>query len=77
MATNQEAGAALPIADRFPEVRHWFFQTLTPEQRAGFFEAWCGIPKGTQLSLGLQFQVLEKTYADALLAKLEGSTDVW
>jgi hypothetical protein len=48
---------------RQAEVRHWFFQTLGPEQRAGFLEAWCGMPKGVEISLGMQYQMLDKAVA--------------
>jgi hypothetical protein len=48
---------------RLPQIRHWFFQTLTSEQRAGFFEAWCGMPKGAEISLGMQYQMLERVGA--------------
>jgi hypothetical protein len=56
------------VKRRVAEIRHWFFQTLVPEQRSGFFEAWAGVPKGLNLTLGTQYQTLERIAREALSA---------
>jgi hypothetical protein len=53
---------------RLAELRHWFFQTLTPEQRRGFLVAWgfCNNAVAETLSLGLQDQMISAVSTAAI-----------
>jgi hypothetical protein len=60
--------SSTPPADLKAELRHWFFQKLNPEQRTGFLVAAGIAPKTCDLTLGMQYQAIERI-AEALAAR--------